>query len=73
MAFEMKSDPGLLDLMLIYNLWPLICNTHNSKMRICSLPAPIAHAPVCRGSELLVARDSHGSNYCMVANVKERN
>jgi hypothetical protein len=73
---EAEVELGLLDRTLICELRPLICKTHNPnnpKTLIWSLPTPIAHAPFCRGSEVLVARDAHGSNCCMVANVKGRN
>jgi hypothetical protein len=70
---EAEVELGLSNRTLIYELQPLICKTHNPKTQIWSLPAPVAHAPVCRGSELLVARDAHDSNCYMVTNVKGRN
>jgi hypothetical protein len=70
---EAKGELDLLDRTLISKVQPLICKTHNPKTQIWSLPAPVAHAPFCRGSEVLVARDAYGSNCCMVANVKRRN
>jgi hypothetical protein len=70
---EAEVELGRSNRTLIYELRPLIYKTHNLKTPIWSLPAPIAHAPICRGFELLVARDAHGSNYYMVANVKGKN
>jgi hypothetical protein len=70
---ETRYELRLLDRTLICNLRLLICKTHNPKTLICSLPALVVHAPVCRGSKVLIARDEHDLNYCMVANVKGRN
>jgi hypothetical protein len=70
---EAEGELGLSDWTLIYKLRPLICKTYNPKTKIWSLPTPVAHAPFCRGSKVLVARDTHGSNCCMVAYVKGRN
>jgi hypothetical protein len=63
---ETKYEQGL-------SYQTLICKTHNSKTLICSLPVPVAHALVCRRSEVLVTKDTHDSNCYMVANVKGRN
>jgi hypothetical protein len=70
---EAEVEVGLSNRTLICELLPLIYKTHNPKSQIWSLLAPVAHAPICRGSKLLVARDAYGSNCCMVANVKGRN
>ena len=59
---EAEVELGLSNRTLIYELQPLICKTHNSKLQIWSLTTPVAHALICRGSKLLVARDAYGSN-----------
>jgi hypothetical protein len=72
-SIEVEVESGLSDQTLIYKLWPLICKTHNPKTQIWSLTTPVVYVPICRGFEGLVARDTHDSNYCMVAYVKGRN
>ena len=71
-SIEAKVEPHLSDWTLIYKVQPLICKIQNSKIQICSLVALVTYALVCRGSKVLVARNIHGSNYCMVTNVKGR-
>jgi hypothetical protein len=70
---EAEVEQGLSNRTPICELQPLICKTHNPKTQIWSLPAPVAHAPFCRESEVLVVRNAHGLNCCMVTNVKGRN